>query len=175
MYEELIQKTQGYWDIEDLELLEEIETTLQFDSFSVTDAMSIGRMFYEEGVKQEGESVFCVVREADENVIVQIIGDSKAQRNIGFAMGKRNTVLATGHSSLWAMVKKSVTGECDVVFDEGSTCLPAGGAYPVYVNGEHKYTLATSGLHNGLDHLVLIDVLSKYVNKPVPKWDKPAI
>lgn len=175
MHEQMIKMTEGFWDEEDLELLEEIETTLQFESFSVKDAMAIARMFYEEGIQREGESAVCVVREADQNIIVQLIGDTKAQRNIDFAMGKRNTVLATGHCSLWAMVKKSVTGEVDVVFDEGSVCLPAGGAYPIYVNGEHKYTIATSGLHKGLDHFVLIDVLSDYLNKPVPKWDKPAV
>lgn len=175
MHDQLIKNTAGFWNEADVKRLEEIEAALQFESFSVRDALAIGKMFYEEGVKRECESAFCVVRESDQNVIVQIIGDSKAKRNIDFAMGKRNTVLATGHCSFWAIVKKTATGECDTVFDEGSVCLPVGGAYPVYIRGEHKYTIATSGLHNGLDHFVLIDVLSEYLNKPVPKWDKPGV
>ena len=50
MHEQMIKMTEGFWDEEDLELLEEIETTLQFESFSVKDAMAIARMSQWENV-----------------------------------------------------------------------------------------------------------------------------
>lgn len=66
---------------------------------------------------------------------------------------------ATGHCSLWALVKELAGGGAPTVFCENSDCLPVGGAFPIFAGGEMTAVITTSGLHDGMDHMAVLDAL----------------
>lgn len=150
--------------------LEEIERILQFDKFDSYDALSFGNFIVQLSRDYAEEIVVLIIREKDQIPIFQFVANHKKQRNIHFAMAKRETVLLTGHCSLWAMAKHQSEGGLNELFNKDSKCLPVGGAYPIYVNNDLIATVALSGLHEGLDHQLIIDALCMYLGKSVPKF-----
>ena len=52
------------------------------------------------------------------------------------------------------------------------TGIPAGGAFPIVVNGKHAYTVCVSGLHEGKDHEIIVNALSNYLKRDIPPFKK---
>lgn len=168
MLAELKKQLQGKYPMGCAHELEEAEKILSFDKFDSETALSFGIELVQSAKKYTGDIVAMIIRESDQATVFQYIGDSKSQKNIEYAQMKRNAVLKTGHCSLWAMAQAQTVGGVEDVFIEENKCLPVGGAFPIYVENKHIATICTSGLHQGQDHLLVVDALANYLNKKVP-------
>lgn len=149
-------------------VLEEIEKSFVFEMFNSQVALSVGNLIVQISQEYKEDVIVRITRESDELTVFQYVGNSKSQRNIDFALAKRNTVLKTGHCSLWAMAQELTNGGLEDIFQENSNCLPVGGAFPIYVGKQLVATIAVSGLRDGKDHKVIEDALCSYLNKEIP-------
>ncbi len=152
--------------------LENMETNLlHYLHFSSEDALELGTEIIRQA-KSYGEDIAVrIIRCQDSLVIFQYIGSSLAERNLTFAMAKYNTVIKTGHCSLWALAQEETEGGMEEVFSENSEYLPAGGAFPAFVGSTMAAVITTSGLHYGKDHEVVVKALCKLQSKPMPAFD----
>lgn len=166
MLNDLVQKQQGKYTKQDLEILEQQEELLIFPHFTSLDAFKLGQTMIECSPKYEEGIAFNIQRCSDEGILFQYMDDNKAQRNINFAQMKRKAVLNTKHNSLWALVKSVV--DTPVSLEEGA--LPVGGAYPIFVGEEMIATIALSGLHYGNEFRLLVEAISKYLGKEIPEF-----
>ncbi len=170
MLQKLKQQMQGVYPADCVDELERMEEYLHFDHFDSQTALCWGNLIVKESEKYKEELAVRIIRLEDSLPIYQYIGTDKSQRNIDYAMMKANTVLKTGHCSLWALVKEQAEGGVVSVFCENSGCLPVGGAFPVFSNGRMTAVAAVSGLHNGMDHQVVIDALCRMKNIEIPAF-----
>lgn len=157
----------GYtkYDSSDLTILEKQEVELAYYQFTNADAFILGNTIVQ---LTEGPVAVRIIREKDQLVIYQHIMDGKSQKNIEYAERKRNTALSCSHSSAWAYIKNMVDG---VDIDEKKGLL-AGGAFPIFVNQEHVATVMVSGLHEGKDHELIVEAISKSINKEFTHFKK---
>ena len=160
----------GAYTPEHLAELERMESLLRLERFTSADALQLGNQIVEEAQKYGEDLIVRIVRTEDRLPIFQYVGEGRSQRNIDFAMMKGRTVAATGHCSLWAMVKELTGGSVPAVFQEDSGCLPVGGAFPIYVGGELAAIVMTSGLHNGMDHLAVLEAVCAVRGCEVPAF-----
>lgn len=75
---------------------------------------------------------------------------------------------ATGHCSLWTLVQAFGGGSVPPIFEENSDCLPVGGAFPILVGGKMAAIVAVSGLHDGMDHMVILEAVCAIKSCKVP-------
>ena len=155
--------------------LENIEQYFRFSSLDDSDINSFGAIVTDEG-KKYGEGVaLTIIRETDGQEVFRYISPDRSDRNIVFAMGKRNAVLKTGHISLWMLVNGAVNGQSvNELFHDPDT-IPVGGSFPVYVNDILTYTVSVSGLHHGNDFKLIIDSMEKYLNEKIPAFTGPVM
>lgn len=153
-----------------VEELEALEAALRFPHFTSQDALQLGLAVVEQMSQVDGEIAIRITRESDQLAIFQYVMDAKRQRNLDFGEAKRQTVLKTGHCSLWALAKASVSGGLVDIFSEESPCLPVGGAFPIYVGDELVATIFVSGLHEGLDHMLLVQAMQSFLGVAVPPY-----
>lgn len=150
--------------------LEAIEKALSYETFSSQEALILGNEIISCVKKYGGEAAVRITRESDGLPVFQYVMDGKKQRNIDFGLAKRQTVLMTGHCSLWALAKACSDGGAEEVFAKDSGCLPVGGAFPVYASGQLAATVFVSGLHDGMDQVVIVEALAKVLGKDVPPY-----
>lgn len=153
-----------------LEVLREQEEILRFERFGSQEALRLGVTVAELAGEYDREISVRITREADQAVLFQYMMDSKGPRNETFMEGKRQAVLAAGHSSLWPYVEHKLNGSWQEMFEEGRKSLPSGGAFPIRVGEEQVATLAVSGLHEGKDHELVIRALEKALGKKAPAF-----
>lgn len=145
--------------------LEFIEKDLRFENFDALFALKLALKIIEESKKYEEEIALIIFDETKQLVVFQYVMNSKSSRNIELASLKRNTVCRTGHSSLWTLVEaKKESKNINKLF-QNKDCLPVGGAFPIYVEEKHVATVAISGLHEGLDHDLIVKSLYNFLNK----------
>lgn len=166
--EKLKMQMRGKYPLGCAKELEAMEKLFAFHEFHSEIALKLGGMLVQFAKKYQEDLVVLIVREDDQTIIFQYVGNKKTKRNIEFAMKKRNTVLKTGHSSLWSMAKAMSEGGAEEVFLDECDCLPVGGAFPVYVDKKLVATICVSGLHNGMDHQLIVDALSYYFHTEAP-------
>lgn len=147
-----------HYDEKALDLLKAEEESFHFSSF---DVLYAGMVLSEFQRLYDRKAAIQIIREEDEAAVFQYIPASKSKRNLVFMEGKRRAALKCGHSSLYAYIAHEVHGEYQDMFDDMPHYCPAGGAYPVYVNGKWMYTILVSGLHEGEDHDLIIKALCK--------------
>lgn len=165
---ELREMTKEQYPKGSAEILEQIEKSLFLKKFDSLDALEIGNRVVKISEKYKMEPLVMIIREQDELPIFQFAGNTMSQRNVNFAMKKRNTVLKTGHCSLWVMASQQIYGGMEEYFKDDTECLPVGGAFPIYVNDILTATIAMSGLKEGLDHQVIVDALADYFQLQLP-------
>ena len=101
-----------------------------------------------------------ITREEDEAVAFQWLGG-----------GKRAAALAAGHASPWAQLEAIASGNAlDEVWAHVPEVCPACGAFPIRVGDEWVATIAVSGLHEGLDHEVIVRALEQVLGTTVPRF-----
>ena len=156
---------------ESLRVLEKQEELLVYpDKFGADEALELGNRIAELSKEYDRGISVKIVREKDEMTLFSFARDDKAPRNEGFMDRKRNAALSCGHSSLYAYAAHEVKGDFGDFFEEGSECLASGGAFPIRVNDEWIATVMVSGLHEGLDHELVVRGLSEVLKKEVPAY-----
>lgn len=170
MFKEMIEKLKGQYTQNDLDILKRIEDSLKLDEFNSDIALEIGRKIVACSKKYNEDLIVKITRCKDNETVFLYMGDSKTSRNIGFADMKANVSKMTGHSSIYPLVHKVVLDGFDEVFEDGSNCLPVAGAFPLYAGEKMEGIVAVSGMHNGLDHIVIIEGLKEYLNKEVEEF-----
>ena len=168
MLNQLKEDYQGAYTKEHVRELEQMETLLRMDRFDSGDALRLGNQIVREAEKYGEDLIVRIIRMTDELPVFQYVGKDRGQRNIDFAMKKSKTVMATGHCSLWALVKELTDGGVDTVFFQGSDCLPVGGAFPVFVDDKLSAVVTTSGLHKGMDHVVVVEAVCAVKKVDIP-------
>lgn len=156
---------------ETLARVEKQEGLYQYPSFGSEDALKLGNTIIRLTEEYEGEVAVQIIREEDGLPVFQYVMDSKRQKNIDYMRKKRNCLLKTGHSSVWGYIAMTLG---KYTFEELNTedILASGGAFPIRVNGEHVATVSVSGLHEGMDHELIVRALAECLDKEVFYLDK---
>ena len=155
-----------------MDVLVEQERLLRFgDGFGSAEALELGCAAARLASDFEETYTVTITRESDDAVVFQWLADDKGARNLMFAAGKRAAALASGHASPWVQLEAAALGKGldDVwakVSDEVATC----GAFPIRAEGEWVATIAVSGLHEGLDHEVVVRALEQVLGVSVPRF-----
>lgn len=162
---------QGYtYDENTLSLLEKEEEDLVFENFSNSDAYRLGNEIVSLSHEYERGIAVTITREADECVVFQYLDDDKSQRNLDFALGKRRAALKAGHSSFYVYVEETLHHNHPKLAEDTRQYCLSGGAFPIRVNGEWKYTVSVSGLHEGEDHELAVRALYAMKKMKMPNF-----
>lgn len=147
----------GYsYDEMSLQLLEKQEEILQYTSFDNNDAWTLAKTVIDLQKEYDRNISISIFDEDRQLEIIRVLQDGKTEANLKYMNGKRNSAIACGHSSLYAYVK-AVTAGHQPLFND--MYCSSGGAFPIRVNGQWKYTVTVSGLHEGMDHEIIIRAL----------------
>lgn len=153
-----------------LAVLEEQERVLRYDSaFGSDEAFALGSAIRDLRDDYDLGYVVRIVREADGYDLFCWGADGKRQANYGYADGKRRASLRLGHCSLWGWTKAQLDSVSqEELFAHGD--MPVAGAFPIRVGDELVATVCVSGLHEGLDHELIVRGLSHVLGKEVPAY-----
>lgn len=146
-----------------LKQCEEEERTLQFDSFSQTDALELGKLLYETSRKYP-KPVAIEIR-INHLTVFSFYPDGTNANNTLWLRAKARTVDMTQHSSLYFWADVNISGESPeqkrMPESEYACC---GGGFPLIVkNAGVIGTICVSGLPHTDDHKVITDTLKKYL------------
>ncbi len=162
-----VRKSFTQYEESDLEILAEQEKCFALQTeFTSEEAFRLGTHIvsllpqYDRGISLQ------IVRESDGLTIFQYVSDDKKQSNLQYAAGKRNAILAFGHSSAYLNILCKV--HPDTNWKE-KNALPSGGAFPLFnQEGTLIASVLVSGLHEGKDHEIILRGLSlTYKKQPV--------
>lgn len=158
------------WTEETVKLLNQQEKDLRFKEISDEDIQNIGKLLIMNQVNYERNAAIRIYDEVNNRVVFEYLPEDKSQRNFDFMEGKRNVSKYTKHSSLYAVVKNVVFDVYQEIMNDFPTYCPSGGSFPIIVNDVWKYTVLTSGLHEGEDHELIVNALYDYKHIPIPKF-----
>ncbi|MBQ9006661.1 MAG: Gfo/Idh/MocA family oxidoreductase [Atopobiaceae bacterium] len=153
-----------------LDTLAEQERILRYpERFGAEEALALGNRVatlfheYDRGVTVK------ITRESDGMQLFAWSNDDKAPRNYGFVEGKRAAALESGHASIWRQLELSIAGHSDELFSTPDA-FPVAGAFPIRVMGSDEIvaTIVVSGLHEGLDHELVVRALETELGVHVP-------
>lgn len=152
-----------------LEVLDEQERTLRYaEKFDANDAFELGAAIRSFAGDYDLGYVIRIVREADGYDLFRWGADGKRPANYDYADSKRRAVLRLGHCSLWGWTKAQLDGTTDELFSQGD--MPVAGAFPICVGDKQVATICVSGLHEGLDHELIVRGLSQVLGASVPAY-----
>ena len=157
-----------------LEVLREQERVLRYDEFGAREALVLGSVAAGLAPEYAEGYVVTITREADEEVCFQWLADGKGARNLMFAAGKRAAALRSGHASPWRQLEAVAAGQSlDEVWAEAPQVVCSCGAFPIRIGNDWVATIAVSGLHEGLDHEVILRSLEQVLGRVVPRFEAP--
>ncbi len=152
----------------DLDILEQQENALRYETFTNEDALKLGMQIltlqknYDRGVAVR------ITRESDGLVLFQHVMEDKNERNLKYAEGKHLCVTEYGHSSAWVNVASKIR---NMELKEG--LLPSGGCFPIFLkDGTLAASVMVSGLHEGKDHELIVRAISEILETPYPEFIK---
>lgn len=149
---------------EDLNVLQEQEKLLRFDSFTSRDALALGNAIARAALSFDRGILIQIRRLSDDMMIFQYAMDDKAPRNLSFAKIKEDSVRRSHHSSAWQYVYECLHHE---------TPDTSAGGFPLCTkDGKIVAILPVSGLHDGNDHEVLLQGLQEVLQTNVPRLNK---
>ena len=152
-----------------LEVLDEQERVLRYaEKFDADDAFELGAAIRGLADDYDLGYVVRIVRESDGYDLFRWGADGKRPANYDYADGKRRAALRLGHCSLWGWTKAQLDGTADELFSNGD--MPVAGAFPIRVGDEQVATVCVSGLHEGLDHELIVRGLSQVLGVSVPAY-----
>ena len=160
---------------EAIRCLLEQERILAFDRpFTSADALALGS--YAASLRSDYTEGYCVEiwREADGADLFRWLADDKADRNYVFCAGKRRSALASGHASPYEQLDALAQGRSlDDVWAKVPQSVASCGAFPIRAEGAWVATIAVSGLHEGLDHEVVLRTLEHATGRRAPRFQVP--
>ena len=143
------------------------------EGFGASEALTLGCAAIDLAPEYESGYSVTITRERDGVRMFQWVADDKDERNLLFAEGKRQAALAAGHAGPWAQLEAAVVGDLDAIWARVPDEVPACGAFPIRVGDDWVATIAVSGLHDGLDHEVILRALERTLGVRVSRWDAP--
>ena len=148
-----------------LGVIEEQEQTLIFDKFGNRDALLLGTQIAEQ-VKDSERPVAIRIYLGD-ILVFQYTMRGKEEWHYGWAEKKCRMVMATGHSSLYVMLRHDFGGDWKEWEGDGEKAFACGG-FPIQVQGKGMIgVVAASGLVDPQDHVEVVAALSKLLGKTV--------
>ena len=155
-----------------MDVLLEQERELRYaDTFGAGEALELGIAASRLADEYDETYTVTITREEDEAVAFQWLGEGKGARNLMLAAGKRAAALEAGHASPWAQLDAIASGNpLEAVWARVPQIVPSCGAFPIRVGNEWVATIAVSGLHEGLDHELIVRALEKVLGKSVPRF-----
>ena len=152
------------------EILLEQERVLRFGKFGAAEALALGCAAVELVPAFETGYTVTITRESDGVRMFQWVADDKEERNLLFADGKRHAALKAGHAGPWSQLEGAIAGGVSKVWANVPEEVPACGAFPIRVGDEWVATIGVSGLHEGLDHEVILRALERILGVTAPRW-----
>ena len=152
-----------------LDVLREQERVLRYPTkFDANDAFELGSAVRALADDYDLGYVVSIVRESDGYDLFQWGADGKRPANYDYAANKRKAALRLGHCSLWGWTTAALEGTLDELFSQGD--MPVAGAFPIRVGDDWVATLSVSGLHEGLDHELIVRALQNVLGVGVPAY-----
>jgi len=152
-------------------LLKQEQELRYADTFGAKEALELGIAASRLADEYDETYTVTITREEDEAIAFQWLGEGKGARNLMFAAGKRAAALTSGHASPWAQLDAiASSNSLEAVFAQVPKVCPVCGAFPIRVGDDLVATIAVSGLHEGLDHEVIVRALEKVLGKAVPRF-----
>lgn len=148
---------------EDLQLavLEELEQRIQFTSFDLEDAYTLGTMLRERGKTTPKPIAVRIV--LDGLIAYQSFLPGTNETNNNWMDKKQRTVDRTHVSSMHAMINREMTENLEDWQQDEEHYAFCGGGFPLIVNGEYRGAAIISGLPHKEDHRNLVAVLEQFL------------
>lgn len=146
-----------------LESLKQQEKKLQFSSFDLEDAYTLGTMLRESGLKTPKPIAVRIV--LDGLMVYQSFLPGTGDSNNQWMNRKQNTVEHCHTSSLRAAVERELYGVTEDWQRNETDYAFCGGGFPLVVDGEFRGIAIISGLPHLEDHRNLTEVLEQFLLK----------
>lgn len=158
---------------QDLDLVAEQERVLCFDAFSADTAWAIGTMLRDDAIRRNAGMTFEIAL-AGRTLFLGTTDGAKGE-HADWIRRKRNVVMKFGRSSYWMSLELELKGKSMMDRHEGITYADYamhGGAFPIYLNGTGLIgTIIASGLHQRVDHAMVIDAIASALNRNVDRLE----
>ena len=143
------------------EIIEYQESLLQFERFTFADALELGLCIVETA-KEYGFSLATSIV-LNELEVFRCFMDGTTINNDIWMKCKRNTMRATGHSSLHFVYTLAETGKTqEDLYMRRDEYAASGGGFPIYLRDTGVIGYAcVSGLAHETDHKVLVESMAK--------------
>ena len=152
-----------------LAALERQEQVLRYPTtFGASEALELGCAIARLAPQYDRGITAVITRESDGMQLFAWSMDDKAPRNYGFAEGKRQASLASGHASVWGYLDHQLNSPDTPLFTEQTVGFPSAGAFPIFAGDERVATACVSGLHEGRDHELLVRALEEVLGVKAP-------
>ena len=157
----------------ELALLEEQERLLQFTTFSSDLAFAIGTHLRNDALARNAGMTF-EIQLAGRQLLLLTTDGAKAE-HADWIRRKRNVVMKFNRSSYWMSLELQLKGKSMVDRHEGiafADYAMHGGAFPIRLKGTGLVgTIIASGLHQRVDHAMVVDAIASSLNVQVPRLD----
>lgn len=155
-----------------MDVLTEQERLLRYaERFGATEALELGAAAASLASQFDEGYTVTITREVDGEVAFQWLSDGKGARNLMFAAGKRAAALEAGHASPWMQLEAVANDDPpEQAWARVPEVVPSCGAFPIRVGDEWVATIAVSGLHEGLDHEVILQALEQVLGIMAPRF-----
>ena len=155
----------------DMDLVAEQERTLRFDTFSADTAWAIGSALRANALARNAGMTF-EIQLAGRTLFLGTTDGAKGE-HADWIRRKRNVVMKFGRSSYWMSLELELKGKSMIDRHEGITYADYamhGGAFPIYLNGTGLVgTIIASGLHQRVDHAMVIDAIASALKRDVDR------
>ncbi len=145
------------------EIIRKQETDLTFDSFDTEAAWQIGQSLRKRAISING-NVTIDITVGGLQLFHSAVGNP-SPNNDNWIRRKRNTAMTFWQSS--ALVTQEMKASGRTLLDHGYTendLALSGGSFPIRIKNLGVVgTVTISGLHNDMDHPLIVDALSEYL------------
>lgn len=146
--------------LEMLENLIRLEERLQFSSFNMDDAYTLGTMLREAGQKTPKPIAVRIV--LDGLIVYQSFLPGTGTSNNQWMDKKQHTVERCHTSSLRAAIERELSDHLDDWQQNEDYYAFCGGGFPIIVNGVYRGAAIVSGLPHLEDHRNLVEVMEYF-------------
>ena len=156
-----------YYEPQWLEILQEQEEKLRFDTFTREDALDIGlRIIRLAKEKYHGNAAVCIME--DDTVVFACKMPGTNMENDWWMRRKLNVSKATGVSSIRAYVEMELGLRETTWHGREGDFATCGGCMPVLMRqGDIFAYIMVSGLEHNVDHQIIADALAEHLNKKI--------
>jgi uncharacterized protein (UPF0303 family) len=156
---------------QDLNLIAEQESLLQFSSFTSDDAWAIGTLLRHEALARNAGMTFEIQLAGRQLLLLTTIG-AKAD-HLEWIRRKRNVTMRFVRSSYWMSLELELKAKPMPQRHEGlafADYAMHGGAFPITLKGTGLVgSIIASGLHQRTDHALVVNAIATHLHLDVPR------